>query len=111
MYSCYRYTLISNWLRPVLKHIRLYATNHLGQLIRASTSANAWTLRLLLTQLYDPSLEVQEVAVRFLEEACEDPEVLQLVVEMHPTLDHLGEIGHPLLLKYVILALPAASNR
>ncbi|CAL1712811.1 unnamed protein product [Somion occarium] len=97
--------VFSKALTSSYKHIRLYATNHLGQLIRASTSANAWTLRLLLTQLYDPSLEVQEVAVRFLEEACEDPEVLQLVVEMHPTLDHLGEIGHPLLLKFMSTTL------
>lgn len=61
--------------------------------------ANAWTLRLLLTQLYDPAIDVREVAVRFLEEACEETEVLQTVVEMQPTLDHLGEVGHPLLLK------------
>jgi rapamycin-insensitive companion of mTOR len=81
------------------QHIRLYATNHLGELIRASSNANVWTLRLLLTQLYDPAAEVCEMAVRFLEEACEDKDILQLVVEMQPTMDHLGEIGHPLLLK------------
>jgi large subunit ribosomal protein L17e len=28
-------------------------------------------------------------------------EVLQLVVEMQPTMDHLGEFGHPLLLKFM----------
>ncbi len=56
-------------------------------------------LRLLLTQLYDPAPEVRELAVRFLEEACESTDVLQTVVEMQPTLDHLGEVGHPLLLK------------
>ena len=56
---------------------------------------------MLLTQLYDPAPEVCENAVRFLEEACEDKDVLQLVVEMTPTMDHLGELGHPLLLKYV----------
>lgn len=82
-----------------MQHIRLYATGHLGALIRNSASANAWTLRLLLTQLYDPAPEVCEMAVHFLEEACEDKEVLQMVVEMQPTMDHLGEIGHPLLLK------------
>ena len=70
-------------------------------LIRGSANANAWTLRLLLTQLYDPAPEVCEMAVHFLEEACESKEILQLVVDMQPTMDHLGEIGHPLLLKYV----------
>ena len=86
---------------PPTQHIRLFATNHLGSLIRASATTNAWTLRLLLTQLYDPAFEVREVAVRFLEEACESTDVLQSVVEMQPTLDHLGEMGHPLMLKCV----------
>jgi rapamycin-insensitive companion of mTOR len=40
------------------------------------------------------------MSVHFLEEVCESMEILQVVVEMQPTLDHLGEIGHPLLLKY-----------
>lgn len=65
-----------------------------------STTANAWTLRLLLTQLYDPAMEVCEMATHFLEEACESMDVLQLVVAMQPTLDHLGEIGHTLLLRF-----------
>ncbi|KIJ64502.1 hypothetical protein HYDPIDRAFT_175469 [Hydnomerulius pinastri MD-312] len=82
-------------------HIRLFATNHLGELIRNSISPVAWTLRLLLTQLYDPAPEVCEMAIQFLEEACDAMEVLQLVVEMQPTMDHLGEIGHPLLLKFM----------
>ncbi|KAH9950606.1 Rapamycin-insensitive companion of mTOR, N-term-domain-containing protein [Amylocystis lapponica] len=93
--------VLSKALTSSYKHIRLYATNHLGTLIRGSTVANAWTLRLLLTQLYDPAMDVREVAIHFLEEACEDTEVLQTVVEMQPTLDHLGEMGHPLLLKFM----------
>jgi rapamycin-insensitive companion of mTOR len=52
-----------------------------------------------LTQLYDPDSDIQEVAVRHLEEACESSGVLEMVVEMHPTLDHLGDIGNGLLLK------------
>jgi rapamycin-insensitive companion of mTOR len=83
----------------LFQHIRSYATSHLGELVRASATTNSWTLRLLLTQLYDPAMEVRELAVHFLQEACEATEVLEIVVEMQPTLDHLGEIGHPLLLK------------
>lgn len=82
-------------------HVRLFATSHLGELIHNSLSPVSWSLRLLLTQLYDPSPEVCEMAIQFLEEACDAMEVLQLVVEMQPTMDHLGEIGHPLLLKSV----------
>ncbi|GLB38352.1 putative rapamycin-insensitive companion of mTOR, domain 5 [Lyophyllum shimeji] len=93
--------VLSKALTSSYKHIRLYATQHLGDLIRGSATANAWTLRLLLTQLYDPAPEVCELAVHFLEEVCEDKDILQLVVEMQPTMDHLGEIGHPLLLKFM----------
>ncbi|EDR13794.1 uncharacterized protein LACBIDRAFT_309182 [Laccaria bicolor S238N-H82] len=93
--------VLSKALTSSYKHIRLYATRHLGVLIRGSANANAWTLRLLLTQLYDPAPEVCEMAVHFLEEACESKEILQLVVDMQPTMDHLGEIGHPLLLKFM----------
>lgn len=39
--------------------------------------------------------------MRFLEEACEAKDVLRLVVELQPTMDHLGEVGHPLLMKFV----------
>ncbi len=41
------------------------------------------------------------MAVNFLEEACESRDVLQMVVETQPTLDHLGELGHHLLLKFM----------
>ncbi|KII86754.1 hypothetical protein PLICRDRAFT_43412 [Plicaturopsis crispa FD-325 SS-3] len=93
--------VLSKALTSSYKHIRLFATNHLGELIRKSPHANAWTLRLLLTQLYDPAPDVCEMAVHFLEEACEMMDILQLVVEMQPTMDHLGEIGHPLLMKFM----------
>ncbi|KAI0697900.1 Rapamycin-insensitive companion of mTOR, N-term-domain-containing protein [Cytidiella melzeri] len=93
--------VLSKTLTSSYREIRLYATNHLGELIRGNTQANAWTLRLLLTQLYDPDLEIQAVAVRYLEEACDASEVLEMIVEMHPTLDHLGDIGNGLLLKFM----------
>src|SRR5260221_8101088 len=70
-------------------------------MILHSPTANTWTLRLLLTQLYDPAMEVCELATQFLEEACESVDILQLVVAMQPTLDHLGDVGHGLLLKCV----------
>nr|VWP00964.1 Guanyl nucleotide exchange factor Sql2 [Ganoderma boninense] len=93
--------VLSKALTSNYPHVRRYATQRLGTLIRSSTTASAWTLRLLLTQLYDPSMEVREMAVQFLEGACESQDVLQMVVEMQPTLDHLGEVGHPLLLKFM----------
>ncbi|KAF7365155.1 hypothetical protein MVEN_00387000 [Mycena venus] len=93
--------VLSKTLTSNFPHIRLYATRHLGDLIRTSPTAHAWMLRLLLTQLYDPEPEVCELAVTYLRDACESKDILQLVVEMQPTMDHLGEIGHPLLLKFI----------
>ncbi|KAJ7069741.1 Rapamycin-insensitive companion of mTOR, N-term-domain-containing protein [Mycena amicta] len=93
--------ILSKTLTSSFPNVRRYATRHLGGLIRGSSTANAWTLRLLLTQLYDPDPEVCELAVAYLRDVCESKDILQLVVEMQPTLDHLGEIGHPLLLKFV----------
>ncbi|KAJ8516654.1 hypothetical protein ONZ45_g6075 [Pleurotus djamor] len=92
--------IIENLDYNIPQHIRLYATRHLGQLVNNSSSVNAWTLRLLVTQLYDPSPEVCQLAAHLLKEACESKEALQLVVEMQPMMDHLGEIGHPLLMKF-----------
>jgi rapamycin-insensitive companion of mTOR len=89
--------------RDIPQHIRHYATKRLGILIRESVNINSWTLRLLLTQLYDPASDVCQLAVEILKEACDSKEILELVVEMHPTMDHLGEMGHGLLLKFVFL--------
>ncbi|KAH7915441.1 Rapamycin-insensitive companion of mTOR, middle domain-containing protein [Hygrophoropsis aurantiaca] len=93
--------VLSKALTSTDVHIRLFSTNHLGELIRSSTNPAAWMLRLLLTQLYDPAPEVCGMTIQILEEACDAIEVLQLVVEMQPTLDHLGEMGHPLLMKFM----------
>ncbi|KIJ54571.1 hypothetical protein M422DRAFT_24511 [Sphaerobolus stellatus SS14] len=81
--------------------IRVYATEFLGQLIQASPKASHWAMRFLLTQLYDPSADVRELVVHILEDACESPEILELAVQMQPNLDHLGDIGESLLLKFM----------
>lgn len=91
--------------------VRLFATNHLRSLtfppgstdvITPRTSETAeWAIRLLITQLYDPDVEVCETAVRILEEACNSTHSLEYVVKCRPALDHLGEIGAPLLLRFL----------
>ncbi len=53
----------------------------------------------MITQLYDTSMEVCDVAVMYLEEACMDPTYLEKVVQFRPTLQHLGEIGYPLFMR------------
>ncbi|KAG8706670.1 hypothetical protein FRC08_000920, partial [Ceratobasidium sp. 394] len=93
--------ILSKALTSRHKHIRLHATDYLGRIIQASPKANEWAIRLLLTQLYDPFAEVCQKAVSYLQEACEDMDCLEMVVQMQPILDHLGEVGHPLLLKFM----------
>jgi rapamycin-insensitive companion of mTOR len=60
-----------------------------------------WVIRLLVTQLYDPEVSVCEIAVKILEEACNQKDYLEYVVKCRPALDHLGEIGAPLLLRFL----------
>jgi hypothetical protein len=66
-----------------------------------SSGVAEWAIKLLVTQLYDPDVEVCEVAIKILEEACNQTESLEFVVKCRPALDHLGEIGAPLLLRFL----------
>lgn len=77
---------------------RLFATHTLGSLLD-DPNLSAWALRLMLTQLYDPAMEVCDAAVLYLEEACATTETLEMVVNMRPSLEHLGEVGHPLFMR------------
>lgn len=49
-------------------------------------------------------MEIREQTVEFLNQACENRDILRLVVDMQPTLDHLGQIGEQLLLKFMSTA-------
>ena len=84
--------------------IRTVATN--GSLSPSSDATQfgptqEWAIDLLVTQLYDPQVEVCEVAIKILEEACNDTKALEYIVQCQPALDHLGEIGAPLLLRFL----------
>lgn len=101
--------LLSKALTAGSKDIRLFASKLLRRYAISSELPNAagemsdskWVLNLLLTQLYDPDVEVCEIAVKNLEEACNRRKHLEYVVECRPSLDHLGEIGAPLLLRFL----------
>lgn len=92
--------LLSKIMTSGYNPIRLFATQYLGVIMRRSEREyNDWIIRLLLTQLYDTHLEVCQVAVSLLDEACEKQANLELLVKYRPSLGHLGEIGNPLLLR------------
>lgn len=99
--------MLSKTLTGSSKHLRLFATRLLRKYAVGSASLDSktqqahWVIRLLITQLYDPDMEVCQVAVKILEEACDRKEYLEHVVKCRPALDHLGEIGAPLLLRFL----------
>jgi rapamycin-insensitive companion of mTOR len=101
--------LLSKALTAGSKEIRIHATNVLRKYSRGSRSGTSsqgvsdakWAIQLLVTQLYDPEVEVCATAIKLLEEACNRRQFLEYIVECRPALDHLGEIGAPLLLRFL----------
>ncbi|RDL34990.1 HR1 repeat-containing protein [Venustampulla echinocandica] len=102
--------LLSKALTAGSKEIRIHATNVLRRYARGTRFNGAatqgvgdskWAIQLLVTQLYDPEVEVSATAIKILEEACNRKNYLEYIVECRPALDHLGEIGAPLLLRFL----------
>ncbi|KAI7903798.1 Rapamycin-insensitive companion of mTOR, N-term-domain-containing protein [Cokeromyces recurvatus] len=94
--------LLSKIMTSGYNPIRLFATQHLGVIMRQSESEfNDWVIRLLVTQLYDTHMDVCQTAVHLLDEACERQANLELLVKCRPSLGHLGEVGNPLLLRFL----------
>jgi hypothetical protein len=81
--------------------LRKYALMPIQTQTVVGGGAAEWSVRLLVGQLYDPEIEVCEVAIKILEEACNNLTSLEYVVKCRPALDHLGEIGAPLLLRFL----------
>ena len=98
--------LLSKALTAGSKEIRIHATNVLRKYSKSSRPTQSvgdskWAIQLLVTQLYDPEVEVCATAIKILEEACNRKNYLEYVVQCRPALDHLGEIGAPLLLRFL----------
>jgi rapamycin-insensitive companion of mTOR len=99
--------IISKAMTSCSKEIRIFATRLLRKYATkpmqptGPSGVAEWAIKLLVTQLYDPDVEVCEVAIKILEEACNQTESLEFVVKCRPALDHLGEIGAPLLLRFL----------
>jgi len=89
------------------RFLRKYATSHQQEANGQPNSSNGpeWAIRLLVTQLYDPEVQVSEIAVQILEEVCNRKAQLEYVVRCRPALDHLGAIGAPLLLRFLSTSL------
>lgn len=100
--------MLSKALTSCPKSVRIYSTRLLRKYATSSTQGAGqgmsqggceWAICLLVTQLYDPEVQVCEIAVQILEEVCNQRAQLEYVVRCRPALDHLGAIGAPLLLR------------
>ena len=99
--------MLSKALTACPKSIRIYSTRFLRKYATSDGAIREceWAIRLLVTQLYDPEVQVSEVAVQILEEVCNRKAQLEYVVKCRPALDHLGAIGAPLLLRFLSTSL------
>lgn len=105
----FNYTLPSQ-LRVIFAHaltlgsseVRLAATKHLGQVASSSPACAVWAEELLVGQLYDPDTKVCAAAVQILDERCARPDSATRVARLRPQLNHLGPVGAPLLLRFLL---------
>ncbi len=104
--------LLSHAISAGSRDLRLFATHRIASLLRQSANTNSvnetavpggedWKIDLLLGQLYDPSLRVRRPAVRLISELCQTQSLLDRIVARRPPLDHLGAVGHSLLLRFL----------
>uniref|UniRef100_A0AAV2IUG6 Uncharacterized protein n=1 Tax=Knipowitschia caucasica TaxID=637954 RepID=A0AAV2IUG6_KNICA len=94
--------ILSKILTASADSCRLYATKHLRVLLRANVEFfSSWGIELLVTQLHDRCKAVSVEALDILDEACGDKANLHALIEMKPALNHLGDKGLLLLLRFL----------
>lgn len=85
-----------------IENSRLYATQFLLVLLRANlTDFPKWGIPLLVKQLNDEARAVYLSALNSLHEACEMHDCLDTLIQLNPTLDHLGERGMYLQIRFL----------
>ena len=94
-------TLLTHALTAGSRDLRLHATHHLAKSLREVDRPSDWMVESLLVQLYDPSNFIKQSTARLLGDLCENQALLAEVVSKRPSLEHLGDIGQPLLLKFL----------
>ncbi|XP_022101706.1 rapamycin-insensitive companion of mTOR-like [Acanthaster planci] len=95
-------TILSKLLTSTSESMRLYATGHLRVQLRAQIPFfQNWGMELLVTQLYDKSATVASEAIEIIEEACEDDTNLHSLVQIRPSLLHMGDRGVLLLTRFL----------
>ena len=82
---------------------RLLATKRGGAILlsRPRGWRERWLVEQLVQQLCDQSMEVAKCALEVLTEACDDTETIKLAIELEPPLQHLGDAGRWLQLRFL----------
>uniref|UniRef100_A0A060T596 ARAD1C10274p n=1 Tax=Blastobotrys adeninivorans TaxID=409370 RepID=A0A060T596_BLAAD len=93
--------ILSKTLTTGSKDVRLFATSHLRTLLNSDPDTQKWAVELLVTQLYDTEVEICKLAIDVIEEFCGIPENLEHFIGLQPSLDHLGDVATPLLLRFL----------
>ncbi|XP_071799748.1 rapamycin-insensitive companion of mTOR-like [Asterias amurensis] len=95
-------TILSKLLTSASDSVRLYATGHLRVQLRAQIPFfQNWGMEFLVTQLYDKNSAVTSEAIEIIEEACEDDSNLHSLVQIRPSLLHMGDRGVLLLTRFL----------
>ncbi|CAH1775574.1 unnamed protein product [Owenia fusiformis] len=98
--------ILSKALTATSENARLYTASFLRVLLRANVPfLSSWGMELLVTQLYDQSKMVALEAISVLDEACENEANLASLVQMRPSMLHLGDKGALLLCRF--LSIPS----
>ncbi|XP_002741655.1 rapamycin-insensitive companion of mTOR-like [Saccoglossus kowalevskii] len=94
--------ILSKVLSSAPENVRQYATSHLRVLLRAQAPFfTNWGMELLVTQLYDKNRAIAIEAIDILDEACEVEANLHALVQMRPSLLHMGDKGVLLLIRFL----------
>ncbi|RKP39476.1 Rapamycin-insensitive companion of mTOR, middle domain-containing protein [Dimargaris cristalligena] len=82
--------------------LRTFATQYLGQILATSVPDFAtWGVPMLMFQMYDPTQEVQKIALGLLLQVCQDERCLESLISARPNFDHFGDSWHQLRLLLV----------
>jgi len=103
--------LLGKSLTASSKVVRYLATKHLRVLLRAGVASySTWGVTFLVKQLCDSDVKVAQVALNVLDEACDDEECLETLIQKRPNLleGSLGRQGRDLMFRF--LSLPSGYN-
>ncbi|KAN0036442.1 hypothetical protein ACTFIV_001735 [Dictyostelium citrinum] len=95
-------TILQKILTSSSRVVRYLATKYLRFLLRSGVQDfSNWGVELLVQQLNDVDAKVSALSLNVLDEACDDPSCLEVLIDLKPNLLKLGKPGKSLLLRFL----------